>query len=111
MRKPLSLRNFARRVSDYIARAARGSEPSSEGLIYADIDLGMIALAEAAADPAGHYARPDVTRLLLDKTPGDRVVMKRGEQRAVSRRSGEAPAVAVAQGEALAVSDDQEEAA
>ena len=23
---------------------------------------------------AGHYARPDVTRLLLNKTPGDRVV-------------------------------------
>jgi len=35
----------------------------------------MIALAKAAADPAGHYSRPDVTRLLLDKTPGDRVVV------------------------------------
>lgn len=45
-----------------------------EGILYADIDLGMIALAKAAADPAGHYARPDVTRLLLNKTPGDRVV-------------------------------------
>ncbi len=37
----------------------------------------MISLAKAAADPAGHYARPDVTRLLLDKTPGDRVVPRR----------------------------------
>ena len=46
-----------------------------EGLVYAEIDLGMIALAKAAADPAGHYSRPDVTRLLLDKTPGDRVVV------------------------------------
>lgn len=45
-----------------------------EGLVYADIDLGMISLAKAAADPAGHYARPDVTRLLLNRTPGDRVV-------------------------------------
>jgi nitrilase len=45
-----------------------------EGLVYADIDLGMIALAKAAADPAGHYSRPDVTRLLFNKTPGDRVV-------------------------------------
>ena len=45
-----------------------------EGLVVADIDLGMISLAKAAADPAGHYARPDVTRLLLNKTPGDRVV-------------------------------------
>ncbi len=47
-----------------------------EGIVYADLDLGMISLAKAAADPAGHYSRPDVTRLLLDKTPGDRVVLR-----------------------------------
>ena len=47
---------------------------NEEGLVIADIDLGMISLSKAAADPAGHYARPDVTRLLLNKTPGDRVV-------------------------------------
>ena len=45
-----------------------------EGLVVADIDLGMISLSKSAADPAGHYSRPDVTRLLLNKTPGDRVV-------------------------------------
>ncbi len=48
--------------------------PDAEGLLYADLDLGTISLAKAAADPSGHYARPDVTRLLLNKTPGDRVV-------------------------------------
>jgi aliphatic nitrilase len=48
----------------------------SEGIVYADLDLGMISLAKAAADPAGHYARPDVTQLLLNKTPGDRVVSR-----------------------------------
>ena len=42
---------------------------SSEGIVYADLDLGMISLAKAAADPAGHNARPDVTRLLLDRKP------------------------------------------
>ncbi len=53
------------------------SEPlpeNQEGLVYADLDLGMISLAKAAADPAGHYSRPDVTRLLLDKSPVERVV-------------------------------------
>jgi aliphatic nitrilase len=53
-----------------------------EGIVYAEIDLGMISLAKAAADPAGHYARPDVTRLLLDKTPGDRVVSRMPRQSA-----------------------------
>ncbi|MEM7501682.1 MAG: carbon-nitrogen hydrolase family protein [Pseudomonadota bacterium] len=43
--------------------------PDEEGLVIADIDLGLISLAKAAADPAGHYARPDVTRLLLNTTP------------------------------------------
>lgn len=42
---------------------------TEEGLLYADIDLGMIALAKAAADPAGHYSRPDVTRLLFNPRP------------------------------------------
>lgn len=37
-----------------------------EGLIIAEIDLGLIALAKAVADPVGHYARRDVTRLLLN---------------------------------------------
>jgi aliphatic nitrilase len=46
----------------------------AEGLVYVDLDLGLISLAKAAADPAGHYSRPDVTRLLFNATPGDRVV-------------------------------------
>src|SRR4029077_15826585 len=47
--------------------------PDKEGLLYADIDLGMISVAQAAADPAGHYARPDVTRLLFNNRPANRV--------------------------------------
>ncbi|MEM7542285.1 MAG: carbon-nitrogen hydrolase family protein [Pseudomonadota bacterium] len=43
--------------------------PHEEGLVYADIDLSMIALAKAAGDPAGHYARADVTCLLLNDQP------------------------------------------
>ena len=33
----------------------------------------MISVAKAAADPAGHYARPDVTRFLFNNRPANRV--------------------------------------
>ena len=44
-------------------------EEDAEGLLYADIDLGAISIAKSFADPAGHYSRPDVTRLLLNTSP------------------------------------------
>ena len=44
-------------------------DENAEGLLYADIDLGAIAIAKSFADPAGHYSRPDVTRLLLNASP------------------------------------------
>jgi nitrilase len=47
--------------------------PDQEGLLYADIDLAMISVAKAAADPAGHYSRPDVTRLLFNNRPAHAV--------------------------------------
>jgi nitrilase len=45
-----------------------------EGLLIVDLDLGSIPLAKGAADPSGHYSRPDVTRLLLNRSPALRVV-------------------------------------
>ncbi len=42
---------------------------TEEGLLYADIDLGAIAIAKSFADPVGHYARPDVAKLLLNRRP------------------------------------------
>jgi nitrilase len=55
------------------ATLAQPLPPDKEGLLYADIDLGMISVAKAAADPAGHYARPDVTRLLFNNRPANRI--------------------------------------
>lgn len=40
--------------------------PDAEGLLVAEIDLAAIAYAKAAADPAGHYSRPDVFRLMFN---------------------------------------------
>ena len=50
-----------------------------EGLLYADIDLGLIGIAKAAYDPTGHYSRPDVLRLLFNKKPAERVHAFEGE--------------------------------
>lgn len=41
---------------------------SEEGLVIAEIDLDLISLAKSVTDPVGHYARPDATRLILNKT-------------------------------------------
>ncbi len=52
---------------------AQALPPDQEGLVYAEIDLAAISLAKAAADPTGHYSRPDVVRLLLNPEPLSRV--------------------------------------
>ncbi|MFQ5477890.1 MAG: carbon-nitrogen hydrolase family protein [Candidatus Binatia bacterium] len=40
-----------------------------EGLVYADLDLGQIADRKLIVDSAGHYARPDVVHLVLNRRP------------------------------------------
>ncbi|WP_137174295.1 carbon-nitrogen hydrolase family protein [Massilia sp. HP4] len=42
-------------------------EPTEEGLVVADIDLEAITYSKAVADPAGHYARPDATRMIVNR--------------------------------------------
>lgn len=70
---------------------------TKEGLVTAEIDLGMIAIAKAAADPAGHYSRPDVTRLMLNTKP-QRPVMAFDETAGIvaDMEAGEAAEVAEA---------------
>ncbi|RAI70847.1 carbon-nitrogen hydrolase family protein [Pseudomonas fluorescens] len=45
-----------------------------EGLLYATLEPSALIFAKVAADPAGHYSRPDVTRLMLNKTANSCVV-------------------------------------
>jgi aliphatic nitrilase len=63
---------------------------TEEGILFADIDLGAIAIAKSFADPVGHYSRPDVTRLLLNRSPQARVEEFTAEmtEAIVAERSG-----------------------
>ncbi|WP_282605075.1 carbon-nitrogen hydrolase family protein [Pelagibius sp. Alg239-R121] len=61
---------------------------SDEGLVIAEINLGMIAYAKAAADPVGHYSRPDVFRLMFNQRPNP-VVMSFEEGIALSTEAEE----------------------
>lgn len=59
-------------------------DPAKEGMVTADIDLDAIVLAKNIVDPAGHYARPDVTRLILDDRPHRPVVRLQAEEAQLS---------------------------
>lgn len=46
-----------------------GPITEGEGLLYAELDFGLIDRMKSIVDSAGHYARPDVVRLVLDAKP------------------------------------------
>jgi nitrilase len=46
-----------------------GPARDGEEILFADIDLGEIARGKFDLDVAGHYARPDVFRLIVDEQP------------------------------------------
>lgn len=73
-------------------------DPEAEGILYADIDYAGILAAKNAADPVGHYSRPDVFALHLD----DRGRLPKVTAERVRAETPEAPPVASDASSALA---------
>ena len=48
-------------------------DPGHEGILAADIDLGAIDYAKQVLDVVGHYSRPDLLSLNVNREPAKHV--------------------------------------
>ncbi|MGO7427651.1 nitrilase, partial [Rhizobium ruizarguesonis] len=59
-----------------IGRVLAGPDYSGETILTADLDTDDIVRAQFDFDVVGHYARPDVFRLMVDEEPKAAVVTR-----------------------------------
>ncbi|WIV54401.1 carbon-nitrogen hydrolase family protein [Amycolatopsis nalaikhensis] len=71
---------FARIYGPEGSELAAPLAETEEGLLFADLDFSLIAIAKSAADPVGHYSRPDVFRLRVNLGANPRIVHSGAEQ-------------------------------
>lgn len=48
--------------------------PDAEGIVYAELDPALISVAKSVGDPVGHYSRPDIFRLLVNRNATPKTV-------------------------------------
>lgn len=65
---------FARIIGPEGSQLAEPLPETEEGILFADLDPALLAIAKSAADPVGHYSRPDVMRLQVNRNPAPRVI-------------------------------------
>lgn len=58
---------------------------TQEGIIYADLDLDLVLKAKSFVDVCGHYSRPDLLWLSVDREVKEHVREREGDRR--SRRN------------------------
>lgn len=51
-----------------------------EGIIYADVDIDRARAARRQFDPVGHYARPDVFRLEVHRSPRRALTVREADE-------------------------------
>lgn len=64
-------------IVDPLGTVLAGPDYDGETILIADCDLGQLARGKYDFDVTGHYARPDVLRLIVDETPKPAVVFHR----------------------------------
>ena len=72
---------FARIYGPEGSELAEPLGETEEGLLFADLDFSLIAIAKSAADPVGHYSRPDVFQLQVNLDPMPTIIHNRATPR------------------------------
>jgi aliphatic nitrilase len=87
---------FARIYGPEGSELAEPLGETEEGLLVADLDFSLIAIAKSAADPVGHSSRPDVFGLQVNLAPTPKIVHRGAEPQSTAPEFDDVEFVSVA---------------